>query len=727
MERLVIVSNRLPVTPALDENGAVVFPGSVGGLATGLGSFYRRYESLWIGLHDPIEGTNMDDEAVRACLFEDHSCLPVLVDADDAALYYQGFSNETIWPVFHHFPQYAIFDRASWDAYTRVNERFADAVAEAWRPGDLVWVNDYHLMLLPGLLRERLPTASIGFFLHIPFPSFEIFRMLPWRDELIDGLLGADLVGFHTYDYARHFLSSALRLKGLDQTFSELSVNGRTVRVDAFPMGIDYERFAAAAGSAEVEANARDLRRQIGDRAFVLSVDRLDYSKGIPARLAAFAQLLDEHPEWHERVSLTMVAVPSRTDVEHYQLLKREVDELVGRINGEYGTMDWTPVHYLYRSLPFDELVALYREADVMLVTPLRDGMNLVAKEYVATKGDSRLGVLVLSELAGAATELGEALIVNPFDSDALVDALGQALGMPADEQRQRLTAMQDRLRRYDVIVWAEDFTGALEHSREHLAELEALSLGADARDRLETEYRTAGRRLLLLDYDGTLMDFSKQPESVVPDDELRETLRALATTPSTEVVIISGRSRSLLEEWLGDLDVSLVAEHGGLSRRRGGVWQTDAHPPERWKDAIRPVMERFVQRTPGTFIEEKETALVWHYRAADPGLGPERSRELRHALGHLTENLDLAVMEGKRVLEVKAAGVNKGRAALTFIEGEPWDFVLAVGDDRTDEDVFGVVPDMAWSIKVGGGPSLARFRVPSVAAVRDLLERLAR
>ena len=727
MDRLLIVSNRLPVTPTLDDQGAVVFPTSVGGLATGLGSFYQRYDSLWIGLHDPIEGANLDDEGVRACLLDQHACVPVVVDPDDAALYYQGFSNETVWPVFHHFPQYAVFDRASWDAYVRVNERFADAVADVWRPGDLVWVNDYHLMLLPAMLRERHPSASIGFFLHIPFPSFEIFRMLPWRDALIDGLLGSDLVGFHTYDYARHFLSSVLRLKGLDQTFGEVTVEGRTVKVDAFPMGIDYERFAAAADAGAVAAHADEMRTQIGDRAFVLSVDRLDYSKGIPARLEAFAQLLDEHPEWRERVSLTMVAVPSRTDVEHYQLLKREVDELVGRINGQYGTLDWTPVYYLYRSLPFDELVALYREADVMLVTPLRDGMNLVAKEYVATKGDERPGVLVLSEMAGVAKELGEALVVNPFDSDAVGATLGQALRMPQDEQRQRLDAMQERLRRYDVIVWASDFTEALEHSRRRIAELESLLLGAGAHARLEAEYRSADRRLLLLDYDGTLMGFSTRPESVVPDGDLKDTLVTLAATPGTEVVVISGRSRGLMEEWLGDLDISLVAEHGGLVRPRGGDWRTDAHPPERWKDAVRPVMERFVQRTPGTFVEEKETALVWHYRAADPGLGPERSRELRHALGHLTENLDLAIMEGKRVLEVKAAGVNKGRAALAFLEDEPWDFVLCVGDDRTDEDVFEVVPETAWSVKVGSGPSLARFRVPSVSAVRALLEQLAR
>ncbi|MBN2821791.1 MAG: bifunctional alpha,alpha-trehalose-phosphate synthase (UDP-forming)/trehalose-phosphatase [Coriobacteriia bacterium] len=724
MGRLLIVSNRLPVSPELDENDNLVFAGSAGGLATGLGSFYKRYESLWVGW---CESAGCDGFELRERLLQEHSCVPVFLDPTDAHLYYEGFSNETVWPTFHHFAQYAQFDEETWQAYKRVNHRFADAVMEQLQPDDIVWINDYHLMLLPSILRDRMPEITVGFFLHIPFPSFEIFRMLPWREQILNGLLGADVIGFHTYDYVRHFLSSALRLAGRDHTLGQIAIGSRTVKVDAFPMGIDYERFASAASSPEVAQMTPSLRAHIGDRRFILSVDRLDYSKGIPVRLEAFERFLAEHPEWHRKVGLTMVAVPSRTDVEHYQLLKREVDELVGRVNGRYGTMDWTPVRYLYRSLPFNELVAMYKEADVMLVTPLRDGMNLVAKEYVATKDHSGTGVLVLSELAGSAAELGEALVVNPFDQTDIVDAIGKALDMPVAEQQERLTAMQERLRRYTVVDWAEDFMGAVELASENRRERAALNLSAQVEQRLLEDYGNAARRLLLLDYDGTLVGFSAKPGSTKPDDQLRTTLHALAADERNEVVIISGRDRKILAEWLGDLDVSLVAEHGAMQRRRGGEWIEMPMPPDTWIEAVRSVMERYVDRTPRTFIEQKEHALVWHYRAADPGLGPQRARELHEALAGLTENHGLAIMEGHRVLEVKPANVNKGRAAIEFVESEVWEFVLAVGDDRTDEDVFEVLPASAYSIKVGGGGSLARYRAEGVTEVRSLLGRMAR
>ncbi|MDZ4655215.1 MAG: bifunctional alpha,alpha-trehalose-phosphate synthase (UDP-forming)/trehalose-phosphatase [Coriobacteriia bacterium] len=722
MGRLLIVSNRLPVTPELDENGNVTFKENVGGLATGLGSFYKRYDSLWIGW---CETADCDRYELRERLLEEHACIPVFLDPDDAHLYYDGFSNETIWPVFHHFAQFAQFDQETWEAYERVNRRFADAVVEQLQPDDVVWVNDYHLMLLPGMLRERVPEVTVGFFLHIPFPSYEIFRMLPWRERILNGLLGADVIGFHTYDYVRHFLSSALRLAGRDHTLGQIFIGTRTVKVDAFPMGIDYGRFASAASSSEVAEKALSLRADIGERRFVLSVDRLDYTKGIPVRLEAFERFLAEHPEWHRRVGLTMVAVPSRTDVEHYQRLKREVDELVGRINGRYGTMDWTPVRYLYRSLPFDELVAMYREADVMLVTPLRDGMNLVAKEYVATKDGGVSGVLVLSELAGSAKELGEALIVNPFDQADIVGAIDRALEMPVTEQCDRLAAMQQRLSRYTVVHWAEDFIDAVDQASSNRRERAATRLSPEVEEQLLASYRVARRRLLLLDYDGTLVDFSAKPLTTVPDEELKATLRALAADERNEVVIISGRDRKILAEWLGDLNVSLVAEHGAMQRWRGGDWIEASMPPDTWQETARTVMERYVDRTPGTFVEQKEHALVWHFRAADPGLGPQRSRELREALAGLTENFGLTIMEGHRILEVKPANINKGRAVLDFAESDDWDFVLAIGDDRTDEDVFEVLGQEAFSIKVGGGGSLARYRADSVGEVRSLLGRM--
>ncbi|GAB4287717.1 MAG: bifunctional alpha,alpha-trehalose-phosphate synthase (UDP-forming)/trehalose-phosphatase [Coriobacteriia bacterium] len=727
MGRLLIVSNRLPVSPEVDADGQVVFHGSVGGLATGLGAFYQRYDSLWIGWLDQPDDVALDRYSVRERLHDEHSCVPIYLDPDDVHLYYHGFSNETIWPVFHHFTQYAVFDEEYWEAYKRVNRRFADTIAEILQPDDILWINDYHLMLLPGMLRERFPDISIGFFLHIPFPSFEIFRMLPWRESIIEGLLGVDVLGFHTYDYVRHFLSSVLRLTGHDHQLGRIVIGNRVVKVDAFPMGIDYGRFAEQAEDAETDQAAERLRRDLGDRKFILSVDRLDYTKGIPARLHAYEHFLAEHPGWQRRVGLTMVAVPSREDVEHYQMLKREVDELVGRINGRYGTMDWTPVRYLYRAIPFPELVAMYREADVMLVTPLRDGMNLVAKEFVATKGDDRLGVLILSEMAGASRELGDALSVNPFDLIDIAGALGVALEMDPAEQRERLDSMQGLLSRYDVVAWATDFMEAVDEMRAMRAERGARRLTERAIERIAADYEKARRRLLLLDYDGTLVGFSRKPDAAGPDEELLGLLRKLAADGANEVVVESGRSRETLEPWLGDLNISLVAEHGALQRWRGGDWIAAPVGEALWRDDVRPIMERYVERTPGSSLEVKQYSLVWHYRGADPGLGPLRARELRDALGTLVENYDVAIVEGNRVVEVKPASLTKGRAAVDFLESDDWDFVLAIGDGRTDEEVFHVLPDDAYTVKVGIAGSRAHYRADTVADVRMLLSRLVR
>jgi len=304
-----------------------------------------------------------------------------------------------------------VYSQSLWQSYQRANEVFCDAVASIWEQGDDIWVHDYHLMLLPRLLRQRLRGATIGFFLHIPFPSLEIFRLLPWRKELLEGILGADLVGFHTYDYAGHFLSSVRYLLGHDSVMGKITAGERVVKVDAFPVGIDYERYAGAAEAPATEAERRRFRGNLGDRKMILSIDRLDYTKGIIQRLEAFGLFLDRHPEYREKLTMVLVVVPSRTMVGRYAQLKKQVDELVGAVNGRHGTIGWTPIWYLYRFLPFDSLVALYTAADVALVTPLRDGMNLIAKEYVATRREGK-GVLILSETAGAAKELVEACLL---------------------------------------------------------------------------------------------------------------------------------------------------------------------------------------------------------------------------------------------------------------------------------------------------------------------------
>ncbi len=652
-----------------------------------------------------------------------HGCVPVFLSTRDVRDYYSGFSNRTIWPLFHYFTQHAAYDPAQWRAYRRVNERFADAVAETAQPGDTIWVHDYHLLLAPALLRTRLPEASIGFFLHIPFPAHEVFRLLPWRQEVLEGLLGADLLGFHTYDYVGHFLDSAHAILGRGHAFGEVQVGERAVRVEAFPMGIDYERFHATAKTPHARREVARIKGHVGQRKIILSVDRLDYTKGIVERLEAFDHFLTENPAWRERVTLVLLLVPSRTRVEEYRELKRTIDEVVGRINGSHGTVGWVPIWYLYRSVPFERLVALYRAADVALVTPLRDGMNLVAKEYVASKGDGG-GVLILSEFAGAAQELGEVLLVNPNDVLGVARAIGRALDMPDGGQRDRLRAMQERVRTHNVGHWASEFLAELAVDRRgqprppRLAEPEV--------SRLAAHYADATARLLFLDYDGTLVPLAATPDLAQPDPGLAKLLAGLAADGRNEVAIVSGRDRDALTAWFGNLGIGLVAEHGACVREPGRPWQVMVSRDETWKERVRPILDRYVHRTPGAFVEEKEFSLAWHYRTAEPHASRIRAPELKHLLVNLTAHLDLCVLEGNHVIEVKASAFDKGRAAVTWMGRKEWDFVLAVGDDRTDEDMFGALPQGAYTIKVGTGPSRARFSVASPSDVRTLLMRLA-
>ncbi|MFQ6036583.1 MAG: bifunctional alpha,alpha-trehalose-phosphate synthase (UDP-forming)/trehalose-phosphatase, partial [Sedimentisphaerales bacterium] len=594
------------------------------------------------------------------------------------------------------------------------------------RSGDYVWFHDYQLMLLPKLLREKLSGLEIGFFLHIPWPSFELFRLLPWREEILEGLLGADLIGFHTYDYVRHFLSSVCRIVGLDHTLGKVAVGNRMVKVDAFPMGINYEQYSHATKDPGVRKEVNKIRQNVGDRKIIISIDRLDYTKGIIQRLEAFDLFLSENPEYKDKVTLIMVAVPSRTDVQDYKILRSDLEHLVGRVNGEHGTIGYMPVWYLYRFMPFTKLIALYSIADVALVTPLRDGMNLIAKEFIATKTDGR-GVLIISEMTGAASELGEALIVNANNKRAIVAAIKEALQMPTDEQIERNRRMQERLQRYDVIRWSNDFLNALSDVKKTQQELSVRKLSEAACQKLISDYTKSNKRLFLLDYDGTLVGFRGRPEKAGPDPEIMRLLESLSNNPKNNVVIISGRPKAVLMKWLGNLNMALVAEHGAWIKEKSKDWQCIESLSSDWKDAIRPILELYSDRTPGSLVEEKDFSLVWHYRRADPELASVRVQELRDALLNLTANLNVGVFEGSKILEIKNIGINKGRAAEFWLANYDWDFIMAAGDDYTDEEMFTVLPQTAYSIKVGVPPvaGKARFNVDTIYEIRLLLEEL--
>ena len=725
MGRLVVIANRLPFSMTKTD-GEFRFRSSAGGLAVGLSSLPESYERLWIGwpgiANEKLSGEDKDH--IREILATE-DCLPVFLSKKQIEHYYLGFCNETIWPLFHYFPTRTVWEDRYWQVYKHVNHIFCREAMKIIKPGDRVWVHDYQLMLLPQLLREKLDDLEIGFFLHIPWPSFELFRLLPWREDLLNGLLGADLIGFHTYDYVRHFLSSVCRIVGFEHTLGKLHVNNRIVRVDAFPMGIAYEKYAQAENEPDVRNEVKKTVAKIGKRKIIISIDRLDYTKGIIERLEAFDLFLSQNPQYKGKVTLIMVTVPSRASVQDYQILRQRLEHLVGRVNGEHGSIGYVPVWYLYRFLSFQEITALYHIADVALITPLRDGMNLIAKEYVASKTDGD-GVLILGEMTGAASELGEALIVNANSKHAIVQAIKDALEMPLSEKVERNRSMQQRLRRYDIARWSNDFVEAVTEVKKVQDEFAVRKLSDTSRKEMKTQYAQATKRLFMLDYDGTLVGFRAKPSQAGPDEKIITLLKKLSLDKKNTVVVVSGRDKQTLDNWLGDLDIRLIAEHGAWVQQRDGQWQhVDPTITTEWKNVIRPILELYSDRTPGSLVEEKDFSLVWHYRRAEPDLGYVRTQELRVAISDLTANLDVGVFEGSKILEIRQLGINKGRAAERWLEKEQWGFLIAAGDDYTDEEMFAVMPQNAYSIKVGIGISKARFNVDTVVEFRTLLEGL--
>jgi len=722
MAKTIIVSNRLPVKIS-QENGKYNYMPSEGGLATGLGSIYKDGDNIWIGWPG-LAVSKADHQKEITKKLKTESMKPVFLTNTEIEEFYEGFSNETLWPNFHYFNQYIVFDDDMWRAYQKVNRKFARAIAEVLEPEDTIWVHDYQLLLLPEMLRESAPKASIGFFLHIPFPSYESFRLLPWRRELLEGMLGADFLGFHTYDDMRHFLSSVNRLAGLGNSNGMINVDNRKVMVDALPMGIDYDKYAESAAAKETLEREARYRESIGAQKLILSIDRLDYSKGIPQRLKAFELFLEQNPDYREKVSLLMVVVPSRDQVGKYKELKEEIDLLVGRINGNYSRLNWTPIHYFYRSFPLNALSAFYRMAEVAMVTPMRDGMNLVCKEFIASKLDKK-GVLILSEMAGASKELSDAILINPNDMGELVNAIKTALTMPVKKQMANMISMQRSLQRYNIHHWVNLFMERLHHIKHEQKVLETQLLDKTITSRLTKSYQAAKKRMIFLDYDGTLVGFDSDPLKTKPDKGLKTILAKLTADKKNRVVVISGRGRDTLEEWLSDFDLEIIAEHGVWIKERGKKFRTLTSLNDNWKGPIMKVLDGYVDRTPGSFVEKKDYSLVWHYRKVETGLGEARTRELTSHLKYITVDRNLKVLEGNKVVEIKNSEIDKGRAATVWLNKHPSDFVMACGDDWTDEDTFKVMPDSAYTIKVGTTSSAAKYRVTDFHDIRKLLKSL--
>jgi len=729
---LIIISNRLPIT-FRDDIGGVAFKRSIGGLVTGIASYIgeidkgqtRFTDCLWIGWPGmPVAEDRQ--AALRAACLEEHRCFPVFLSGEMIREYYGGFCNRTIWPLFHNFPDYVDHDRHSWEFYQHANEQFFSTLKECLRQDDVIWVHDYHLMLLPQLIRKEFPRARISFFLHIPFPAFDIFRHLskPEQCGILEGLLGADLLGFHTYGYARDFLQCVSKVLKLDNTRHELIRGDRRIKIDIFPMGIDYKGIGDVARSAPCVSARRGIARDFSGHKLILSIDRLDYTKGILNRLKAFDRLLSEFPEWREKVLLMLVVAPSRREIDSYRQIKRCIDRWVGKINGNYGTNTWVPVIYQYRQIDLLDLCALYGASDIALVTPFKDGMNLMAKEYLAAHTDKK-GVLILSEMAGATHELGDALLVNPHNIEEMVNALVRGLTMTEEEQFTRNEKMHQRLENYDVLAWAQEIMEATLTSNNRRAPRRAELLEAGIKDHLIGEYRKAGSSLFLFDYDGTLSPFASRPELAGPGPELLRVLKKIAGQPGNKVVIVSGRDRQTLDNWFRGCDISFSADLGAWV---GGddEWEM-LYPGDRgWKGIIKPILHKYSSRLPFSFVEEKECAVVLDYRMADPELRDLRMSELTGELRedlHFTGQLD--ILHGENSFIIRNTGINKGAAGTYWLNKSSYDFVLAIGDDDADEELFAALPPEAYTLRIGSGRTVARYFTPDPRQAVTLLEEL--
>jgi trehalose 6-phosphate synthase/phosphatase len=636
------------------------------------------------------------------------------------------FCRSVLWPVLHGLIGNLPLLFEGYDEYVILNRRFADEIVRAHAPGDVIWIHDYHLMLVPDMLREALPGARVGFFLDAPFPAADLFRVLPFRETLLKGMLGADLIGFHAAAFMRHFSAAVLRTLGVVTKVDELGWRGHTIHTGVFPMGVDVTGIEALARSRAVAERVASMRARSGEnQQRLIAVDRLDYTQGIVRRLLAFETLLRDRPALKGRVQLLQVTAPSRPLGGSRKDYGEQVSRHVGRINGELGNATWMPINHLVRELPPDEIVALHRAADALVVTPIRDGMSAVAKEFIAARVDDD-GVLVLSELTGAACELAEAVHVNPYDVPATAEAFWQALAMPRDERQGRMRALRQRVVICDRKRWASLFLERLSVPAPERLELRDRAHALDGLLATVASATSEGRRLvLMLDYDGTLVPFAQAPELARPDEGVRRLLLALAALPGAEVHIVSGRARQTLEQWFGDLHVGLHAEHGLWSRLPGGVGRERQIRFRGWWLRALAVLRDWASRTPGSLVEEKPAGLAWHYRAADADCGAQQANALRAHLQELFSDCPVEILSGHKVVELRPQGVDKGCIVPELLERSPGAFILAVGDDLTDEDLFAALPRDAAAVRVGAGESSASYRLADVEEVRQLLQRL--
>lgn len=709
----IFVSNRLPFN--IDAKSGELKRGS-GGLVSAL---------LGVSLNDPFSWMGFETDAKAAKKIQTEApkhlpnleCHPIVIEKDLYERYYDGFSNDILWPLFHYEGHLANFDRKNWLAYVEANRKMAEGIAKIANPGDTVWIHDFHFMLLPQFLRALSPKVRIGFFLHIPFPSAELFRQLPVREEILSSMIQCDLIGFHEHSYLRHFDVTLKAVLGIDSSLFQAEIEGHTVKLGVYPISIDTEAYKKKAEQAEVVAKAKEYREQSVAPFLLLGIDRLDYTKGLELKLLGLQHAFKKYPELVGKVSLLQVAVPTREKVPAYRNIKKIVDRLVGAINGEFGGPNYSPVQYIFRSIPETELLAMYRRADCVLVTSKRDGMNLVAMEYTIAQDLETPGSLILSEFAGASSMLSDAIIINPWDADAIADAIYKAYKMPFEDRQERLAHMQEILLRYSATKWASGFLAELESIDKNTGrrKVEPLSTDKSKWSAQFKKYIKPKKTRLVLDYDGTVVALAKTPSRALLIEETKKLL--LQMRERFEIYVLSGRPTEFLDSQFGDMPIFLAAEHGAYFKTPGGEWETRISSDiESWYPNIKKAMDAYSEKVPLSYLETKRACLVWHYRESPEDFGEFQARKLYDELRVGMSNAPISVMMGAKIVEAKASECDKGSFLRWLLQnsGDVNYSYLCLGDDRTDEDMFRVLGDAGASIKIGREKTDAEFRLGS-------------
>lgn len=729
--KLVIVSNRLPFTLEKTEKGLLVKQ-SVGGVATGIHAYISSneniegtaFEVLWYGSPGQV-ADSLEAREIRYKLSNHKMYYPVFLSENLHKGFYSECCNETIYPLLTGFCQNYRFFEASWDCYKKVNRLYSKLIADNLNEGDIVWVNDYHFLLLPFYLRQLKPNIAIGFFLHTPFPEREIIGRLPIniQKSIIEGMLGADLIGFHIDEYKSNFIETVQNVLEVTCEDNMIVYNRKTSRTGSFPMGIDFKKYQLA-GLDENKSGIYNIGEgNKNKRKTFLSVDRLDYTKGITNKLWAYEILLERYPCWRGNISLVMIVAPSRTDIREYKQLKNEIDEFITNINMRYGSDAWTPIEYHYRQVDFPELVKYYSDADIAIVTPIKDGMNLVAKEFISSR-IRRDGVLILSKEAGAKEELREALMVNPSHISEIARVMNKALCMQLNEQKSRISSMQKKIRKYDVFKWVGDILKQTVSSTTSRNKVPAFDEAAI--EFVYKKYISSEKRILFLDYDGTLVPLRKDPATAVPDTRLLQLISAIVSQPNTQIIIVSGREASFLETSFNTIDIDYAAEYGSVlkinnSRKLGGDVKSG------WKDDAKSIIENMNISPGNTFIEEKEYSMVLHFKRNSIVTLENYFSLFADRFSRLTEKYFLEIIQAKNSIEIKQSSVNKGKAIQHWLQKERYDFVMAIGDDISDEDMFGALPTSSFSVRIGEGSTHATFTASDHLRIRQLLEKFAR